>query len=81
VISRQRGRSARERGRRDAQMLFQVSLEVRYERGFPARPALRRGGELHDTIASLQYRHVCEYAVGHGVARTYAVRALQRPDP
>lgn len=61
-------RNAGERGRRDAQMLFQVSLEVRYEAGFLARPALRRGNELDDKIASLQYRHVCEYAVGHGVA-------------
>jgi hypothetical protein len=61
-------RSAGERGRRDAQLLFQVSLEVRFERGLLARPALRRGTELDDQIASLQYRHVCEYAVGHGVA-------------
>jgi hypothetical protein len=61
-------RAAGERGRRDAQVLFQVSLEVRYEGGFLARPALRRGAELDDQIASLQYRHVCEYAVGHGVA-------------
>ncbi|MCE9575501.1 MAG: DISARM system helicase DrmA [Deltaproteobacteria bacterium] len=61
-------RTAGERGRRDQQMLFQVSLEVRFAGGFLARPALRRGGELDDKIASLQYRHICEYAVGHGVA-------------
>ena len=61
-------RAAGERGRRDAQMLFQVSLEVRFDAGFTSRPALRRGGDLDDLIASLQYRHVCEYAVGHGVA-------------
>ncbi len=61
-------RAAGERGRRDEQMLFQVSLEVAFERGFLARPALRRGDDLDDKIASLQYRHVCEYAVGHGVA-------------
>ncbi|MCA9677588.1 MAG: DISARM system helicase DrmA [Myxococcales bacterium] len=60
-------RAAGERGRRDAQMLFQVSLEVRYEGGFLARPALRRGSELDDLVASLQYRGICEYAVGHGV--------------
>ena len=61
-------RSPGERGRRDAQMLFQVSLEVTFAGGFVARPALRRGSELDDKIASLQYRHVGEYAVGHGVA-------------
>lgn len=61
-------RSAGERGRRDVQMLFQVSLEVVCDSGFLARPALRRGPELDDQIASLQYRGVCEYAVGHGVA-------------
>jgi hypothetical protein len=61
-------RSAGERGRRDQQMLFQVSLEVQYAEGFLARPALRRGSELDDLVASLQYRKVCEYAVGHGVA-------------
>lgn len=61
-------RSAGERGRRDRQALFQVSLEVTFERGFLARPALRRGRELDDQIASLQYRHICEYGVGHGVA-------------
>lgn len=61
-------RSAGERGRRDRQALFQVSLEVTFERGFVARPALRRGRELDDQIASLQYREICEYGVGHGVA-------------
>jgi hypothetical protein len=57
-----------ERGRKDAQYLFQVSLEVRYAGGFLARPALRRGRHLDDKISSLQYRHVCEYAVGHNVS-------------
>ena len=61
-------RAEGERGKRDEQLLFQVSLEVRFENGFLARPALRRGSELDDMIASLQYRDVCEYAVGHGVA-------------
>ncbi len=61
-------RPAGERGRRDETMLFQVSLEVAYAGGFTARPALRRGGDLDDLVAALQYRHVCEYAVGHGVA-------------
>ena len=57
-----------ERGRKDAQYLFQVSLEVRHEAGFLARPALRRGRDLDDKISSLQYRDICEYAVGHGVS-------------
>ena len=61
-------RAEGERGRKDAEFLFQVSLELRYEPGFLARPALRRGQELDDKIASLQLRNVCEYAVGHGVA-------------
>jgi hypothetical protein len=61
-------REAGERGKRDAQMLFQVSLEVRFEGGFVPRPALRRGHEPDDLIASLQYRGVCEFGVGHGVA-------------
>ncbi len=65
VVNRQ---SPGDRGRRDEKMLFQVSLEVAYADGFVARPALRRGTELDDKIASLQFRHVCEYAVGHGVA-------------
>jgi hypothetical protein len=59
-----------ERGRKDAKYLFQVSLEVRYESepGFRERPALRRGRDLDDKIAALQYRGVREFAVGHGVA-------------
>jgi hypothetical protein len=61
-------RAEGERGRKDVQCLFQVSLELRYEPGFLARPALRRGRELDDKIAALQLRKVCEYAVGHGVA-------------
>ncbi len=57
-----------ERGRKDKQYLFQVSLEVRHAGGFLARPALRRGRDLDDKIAAVQYRKVCEYAVGHGVS-------------
>lgn len=57
-----------ERGRKDAQYLFQVSLEVRYADGFLARPALRRGRHVDDKISSLQFRDVCEYAVGHNVS-------------
>lgn len=61
-------RAQGERGRKDTQYLFQVSLEVRYADGFLARPALRRGRHLDDKISSLQFRDVCEYAVGHNVA-------------
>ena len=57
-----------ERGRKDTQYLFQVSLEVRCATGFLARPALRRGRHIDDKISSLQYRGVCEYAVGHNVS-------------
>lgn len=62
------GRAQGERGKKDAQYLFQVSLEVRHKGGFLARPALRRGSDFDDKISSLQYRHVCEYAVGHNVS-------------
>jgi hypothetical protein len=61
-------RAQGERGRKDAQYLFQVSLEVRHDGGFLARPALRRGRHIDDKISSLQYRGVCEYAVGHNVS-------------
>lgn len=61
-------RAQGERGRKDVQYLFQVSLEVQHAAGFLARPALRRGRHLDDKISSLQYREVCEYAVGHNVA-------------
>lgn len=61
-------RAPGERGRKDAQYLFQVSLEVQYAPGFLARPALRRGRHIDDKISSLQYRKVCEFAVGHNVS-------------
>src|SRR5262249_14446569 len=38
-------RAEGERGRKDAQFLFQISLELRHASGFLARPALRRGRE------------------------------------
>ncbi len=61
-------RAQGERGRKDTQYLFQVSLEVQYAGGFLARPALRRGRHIDDKISSLQYRGVHEYAVGHNVS-------------
>jgi hypothetical protein len=63
-------RSDAERGREDENILFQVELELEYERGFVPRP--NHLGELaserDDRVADLQYRAHHEWAVGHGVA-------------
>ncbi len=50
---------------------FQCCLELTCEEGFVARPD-PRSWEIEDEwdqrVADLQYRDVCEYAVGHGVS-------------
>jgi hypothetical protein len=55
---------------RDAAFAFQAALEVRCERPFVARPDLRglESDDWDERVADLQYRDVCEFAVGHGVA-------------
>jgi hypothetical protein len=57
-------------GRQAEQFLFQVSLDLEYERGFvPRRNVLDDAKDWgwDEKIADLQYRHAFEYAVGHGV--------------
>ncbi|HEV2761770.1 MAG TPA: hypothetical protein VGV38_02155, partial [Pyrinomonadaceae bacterium] len=52
--------------------VFQTELRVTSEKPFVARPDLRGGilgePERDDDVADLQYRDVCEFAVGHGVS-------------
>jgi hypothetical protein len=55
---------------RDAAFAFQARLAVSSNAPFVARPDLRGhgGSERDERVAELQYRDVCEFAVGHGVA-------------
>ena len=56
--------------RKDEAMAFQVRLRVRGERPFVVRPDLRsnRSEDWDDRVADLQYRDLCDFAVGHGIA-------------
>jgi hypothetical protein len=54
-------------------LVFQTEVELRCAEGFLGRPDLRGlvetgGAEMDEAIASLHYRDVLEYAVGHGVS-------------
>jgi len=54
-----------------AAFAFQVRLLLSCKPGFISRPDLRGSGVEDDwdqRVADLQYREVCEFAVGHGVA-------------
>ena len=55
---------------RDTAFAFQAALEVRCDQPFVARPNLRglRSEDWDELVADLQYRDVCEFAVGHGVS-------------
>jgi hypothetical protein len=55
---------------RDIAFAFQVALEVRCEQPFVPRPNLRglQSNDWDERVADLQYRDVCEYAVGHGIS-------------
>jgi hypothetical protein len=55
---------------RDTAFAFQAALEVRSEQPFVSRPNLRglESDEWDERVADLQYRDVCEYAVGHGIS-------------
>ncbi len=55
---------------RDAGFAFQAALQVGSEVPFVPRPNLRGldSSEWDERVADLQYRDVCEYAVGHGIA-------------
>jgi Helicase conserved C-terminal domain len=61
--------------RKDEGLIFQTSLKIHADPPFVARPNLR-GYDTNDwdeRVADLQYRDVCEYAVGHGVATKASV--------
>jgi hypothetical protein len=60
---------------RDAAFAFQTALEVRCEQPFVSRPNLRglESDDWDERVADLQYRDVCEFAVGHGVSTRAAV--------
>lgn len=64
--------------RKDEGLIFQATLTVLSEQSFVARPNLR--GLDHDDwderVADLQYRDICEFAVGHGVATKAAKSGL-----
>ncbi|MGH7221603.1 MAG: DISARM system helicase DrmA, partial [Gemmataceae bacterium] len=55
---------------RDCAFAFQVALEVHCEQPFVPRPNLRglESDDWDEQVADLQYRDVCEYAVGHGIS-------------
>lgn len=55
---------------RDTAFAFQAALEVRSEQPFVPRPNLRglESDDWDERVADLQYRDVCEYAVGHGIS-------------
>jgi hypothetical protein len=59
-----------EKKRRDEQFVFQVGLALEHAGGFVARPNRRgeHGDDWDERVADLQFRHRCEYAVGHGVS-------------
>ncbi|HQY63614.1 MAG TPA: DISARM system helicase DrmA [Polyangiaceae bacterium] len=59
---------------REEKTLFQVELRVAFAGGILARDTRSTSLDRDGRIADLQFRDVCEYAVGHGVS----VRVLER---
>jgi hypothetical protein len=55
---------------RDTAFAFQAALEVRGAQPFVPRPNLRgvESDDWDERVADLQYRDVCEHAVGHGIS-------------
>ena len=55
---------------RDTAYAFQAALEVSCDKSFVSRPNLRglESEDWDERVADLQYRDVCEFAVGHGVS-------------
>lgn len=55
---------------RDEAFAFQAQLEVASDKGFVPRPNLRslESKDWDECVADLQYRDVCEFAVGHSVS-------------
>ena len=70
-------RGAGPAGKNDEHMLFQVRLQLLYERGFVPRPNRRGEGSVDgdEAIADLQFREHFEWAVGHGVSTRAVVEA------
>ncbi|MCU0532924.1 MAG: DISARM system helicase DrmA [Hydrococcus sp. Prado102] len=62
----------------DRTYIFQACLTVQSPRSFVPRPNLRgqEGNDWDESVADLQYRDDCEYAVGHNVSAI----ALLNPD-
>lgn len=60
---------------RDEAFAFQAQLELNFAEPLVARPNVRSLGssEWDERVADLQYRDVCEYAVGHNVATEAAL--------
>src|SRR5262249_21846012 len=54
----------------DTAFAFHVALEVGSEQPFVPRPNLRRleSDDWDERVADLQYRDICEHAVGHGIS-------------
>lgn len=61
---------------RDEKTIFQAGLTLELVEGLVARPDMRgaEGADIDDRTAALQYRDVCEYAVGHCIATHATVR-------
>ncbi len=63
-------RPTAERGLEDEQFVFQVRMEIAFDRGLVARP--NRQGEDSDDwderVADLAFRERCEWGVGHGTS-------------
>ena len=61
-------RDAKPKDTREEAYAFQVALHVKCSQSFVPRPNLRGRdtGDGDERVADLQYRHVFEYAVGHG---------------
>lgn len=61
---------------------FQTELRLKSAKSFVARPDLRScaadDADWDDRVADLQYRDVCEFAVGHGVSATAEKEADQQ---
>jgi hypothetical protein len=55
---------------RDTAFAFQAALEVRCEQALVPRPNLRglESDDWDERVADLQYRGVCEFAVGYGIS-------------
>lgn len=63
-------RDAEKEERAEEALVFQVTLRLRLAEGFVPRPDMRgmTSEDDDERIADLQYKDVCEHAVGHGVA-------------